>query len=296
MTTTPVKISPIIVGTMRLGAWGAQFSTADYERFIDACLDLGINDFDHADIYGHYTTESEFGAVLKKRPDLRSKVQLTTKCGIRLVSENRPAHRIKSYDSSKEHIVASVEESLKALSVEQIDIFLLHRPDYLMHPHEIATAFEQLKKAGKVRAFGVSNFTASQFDLLHSFTPLVTNQVEASILHLDAFGDGTLDQCLKHGVVPTAWSPFGGGALFSEEVTPRVERIREVANGLAEKYSASLDQVLLAFLHQHPAGIIPVVGTTKVERVEAALKSLTVKMTREEWYDLWQASTGEEVA
>lgn len=296
MTTTPVKISPIIVGTMRLGAWGAQFSTADYERFIDACLDLGINDFDHADIYGHYTTESEFGAVLKKRPDLRSKVQLTTKCGIRLVSENRPAHRIKSYDSSKEHIVASVEESLKALSVEQIDIFLLHRPDYLMHPHEIAEAFEQLKKAGKVRAFGVSNFTASQFDLLHSFTPLVTNQVEASILHLDAFGDGTLDQCLKHGVVPTAWSPFGGGALFSEEVTPRVERIREVANGLAEKYSASLDQVLLAFLHQHPAGIIPVVGTTKVERVEAALKSLTVKMTREEWYDLWQASTGEEVA
>ena len=291
-----MKISPVIIGTMRLGAWGAQFSTADYERFIDACLDLGINDFDHADIYGHYTTESEFGAVLKKRPDLRSKIQLTTKCGIRLVADNRPAHRIKSYDSSKEHIVASVEASLNALSVDQLDIFLLHRPDYLMHPQEIAEAFEQLKQAGKVRAFGVSNFTASQFDMLHSFTPLMTNQVEASILQLNAFGDGTLDQCLKHGVVPTAWSPFGGGALFSEDVTPRIERIKQVANGLAEKYTTSFDQILLAFLHQHPAGIIPVLGTTKVARIEAALKSLDIKMTREEWYDLWQASTGEEIA
>ena len=155
---------------MRLGSWGAQLDTEALERFIDACIDLGFSHFDHADIYGHYTEEERFGRVLKRRPDLKTKLQITTKCGIRILSPNRPQHRLKSYDATAAHLVWSAENSLRELGVDQLDVFLIHRPDFLMHPHEIATAVEQLKTSGKVRAFGVSNFSPSQFEMLHHFT------------------------------------------------------------------------------------------------------------------------------
>ncbi len=291
-----ISFSPIIVGTMRLGKWGANMTTSELENFIHQCLEMGLNDFDHADIYGHYTTEADFGKVLKNQSSLRDKMQLTTKCGIKLTSENRPTHKIKSYDSSKEHIIFSAESSLKALETDYLDVFLLHRPDYLLNPHEVAEAFETLKKSGKVKHFGVSNYTTSQFDLLHSFTPLVTNQVEISLLHLNAFDDGTLNQCLKHGIVPTAWSPLGGGAIFSDSEDATNQRIQKVANELSEKYKASLDQILLAFLYKHPAHIIPVVGTSKIERIESSLQASKIKLTHEEWYELWEAAIGQEVA
>ncbi|MEM1320054.1 MAG: aldo/keto reductase [Bacteroidota bacterium] len=290
-----IQFSPVIIGTMRLGQWGEQFSTDQLEGFIEECLALGLKDFDHADIYGHYTTEAEFGAVLKRRPDLRDQLQITTKCGIKLVCEQRPSHRLKSYDSTKAHIITSAERSLQDLHLDTIDLLLLHRPDYLLHPQEVAEAFEQLRSAGKVKHFGVSNYSPSQFDMLHSFTPLVTNQVEISLLHLQSFQDGTLDQCLKHRTVPTAWSPLGGGSLFRPSDDARVQRVRKVATALAEQHEVGLDQILLAWLAKHPAGIIPVLGTSKVKRIQSALEAVRLVLSHEEWYELWEASVGVEV-
>jgi len=290
-----LNFSPLIIGTMRLGKWGVQMTTDQLEQFIDACLDLGLRDFDHADIYGAYTEEAAFGAVLRKRPDLRNKMQLTTKCGIKMLSPNRPNHRIKSYDSGKAHILSSVEHSLKALHTDYIDLLLLHRPDYLMDPQEVAETFEQLKREGKVGHFGVSNFTTSQVNMLQQFTPLVNHQVEISLSHLSPFKDGTLDQCLQHGIRPAAWSPYGGGSLFKETDNPILLGTQQTAKELAKKYDATIDQIMLAFLKRHPSGIIPVLGTSKIKRIKSALKACSIQLSREDWYELWQAATGLEV-
>lgn len=291
-----INFSPVIIGTMRLGEWGVKMTSSALERFIDQCVELGITDFDHADIYGHYSSEGEFGAVLKRRSDLRQKIQNTTKCGIKLMTPRRPDFKVKSYDSTKKHILASAENSLQELGVETLDLLLIHRPDYLMNPHEIAEAFQLLKKEGKAKHFGVSNFTASQFDLLNSFIPLKTNQLEISILERSAFENGTLDQCLKYEIAPTAWSPMAGGSLFGVAVSSVKTRILMVAKELQEKYNSSLDQILLAFLRKHPSGIIPVLGTSKIERIKSALDSQKINLTHEEWYELWQVAIGEEVA
>ena len=291
-----IEFSPIIIGTMRLGDWGSNLSTDELETFIDVCIDLGFKDFDHADIYGHYTDEERFGRVIKRRPDLKSKIQNTTKCGIKLTTPNRPAHQLKSYDTSKEHIIWSAENSLNELGVDVLDVFLIHRPDYLMNPHEIAEAFMSLKDAGKVKAFGVSNFSASQFELLNTLTPLVTNQLEISLLQRNAFDDGTLDQCLLHGIRPTAWSPFGGGAIFSEQRSPEIARIKKVATVLGEKHNATIDQVLIAFLLKHPAMIIPIYGSSKISRIKSIKGALEVNLSHEDWYHLWEAAIGNEVA
>lgn len=291
-----IQFSPLIIGTMRWGTWGADLSTDKIERLIDQCLDLGLKDFDHADIYGHYTEEENFGRVIKRRPDLRSKIQITTKYGIKLTSENRPSHRIKSYDSSKAHLLQSVDNSLLALGVDHIDVLLLHRPDLLMNPLEIAEGFTQLKQAGKVRSFGVSNFTTDQFNLLNDHLPLVTNQIEMSLLHLDGFQDGTLVQCQRLGISPTVWSPFGGGRLFQAEGDEQVQRIRTAASPLMEKHQATLDQILLAWLLKHPSGIVPVLGSSKSARITAAMQATHIQLSHEEWYILLEASTGTEVA
>ncbi|WP_339336864.1 MULTISPECIES: aldo/keto reductase [unclassified Croceitalea] len=289
------NISPYIIGTMRLGTWGSKFSQSEYEHFIEECIALGFIDFDHADIYGHYTTETEFGNVLKSKPELRKKMRITTKCGIKLVSENRPSHTIKSYDLSAKHILASVDKSLVELGTDYLDVLLMHRPDYLFNPEEIAEAFEKLKKQGKVLSFGVSNFSPSQFDLLNSFTPLVTNQVEVSLLHRNAFEDGTLDQCQKLKVIPCAWSPLGGGALFNDSKDPIITTIKGKLKILADKYSSAPDQILYAWLRKHPAGIIPVLGTSKIERIKTAKRALDITLTHEEWYMLWEAALGREI-
>ncbi|MEM7548560.1 MAG: aldo/keto reductase [Bacteroidota bacterium] len=290
-----MELPEIIVGVMRLGSWGANFKTNDYIEFIEKSCEEGLNTFDHADIYGDYTTEEDFGKALKEKPQIRHEIKIITKCGINKVSENRPQYRIKSYDSGKEHILQSVENSLRYLNTDFLDILLLHRPDFLMNPNEISEAFEQLKKSGKVLKFGVSNFTPSQFDLLNSSFPLITNQVEASITHLNPFEDGTLDQCLKHGTRPMAWSPLGGGAIFSG-AGEKERRIRNVATPLMEKYDLELDQLLIAWLVKHPSRIIPITGTAKIERVIKLKKCLEVEIEREDWYDLWQASTGSKIA
>ena len=296
MNNAFIEFSDFIIGTMRLGQWGSKFTTSQYQAFIESCLEMGLKDFDHADIYGDYTTEKEFGEVLKIKPSLRQKMQITTKFGIKIVSENRPFHNIKSYDTSRQHIINSVNNSLRQLNTDYIDVFLIHRPDILMDIHEIAETFDQLKTEGKVLHFGVSNFETWQFDMLNDLIPLCTNQVEASILHLNAFHDGTLGQCQRLGISPTVWSPYGGGDIFQKPTSERLVSIHRMLDKLVAKHHADKDQILLAWLLKHPSGMIPILGSSKIDRIRRAVESKQISLTREEWYALYSASVGKEVA
>lgn len=290
------KIAPFMIGTMRMGKWGTNMNESEIEKFIEGCIALDLIDFDHADIYGSYTTEADFGAVLKRRPDLRNQMRITTKCGIKLVSENRPEHSVKSYDLTGEHIKQSVENSLLALHTDHIDTLLLHRPDFLLNPYEIAEAFTALKEEGKVKYFGVSNFSVSQFDLMQEIFPLSTHQVEISLLHRQAFENGILDQCQKWGITPTAWSPMGGGVLLNPSDNANIVEVQNKITQLGEKYNAKPDQLLLAWLRKHPASIVPVLGSSKLSRIKNAKDSLKINLTHQDWYILWQVATGVEIA
>lgn len=287
--------SRLALGLWRLAGWG--LSDAQLLDLIHACLDMGITTFDHADIYGDYACEGLFGRALALEPALRDKMQLVTKCGIKLVSANHPAHTIKHYDTGREHILASAETSLKLLRTDRLDLLLVHRPDPLLDPDEVAEAFADLRRAGKVLHFGVSNFTPSQFDLLASRLgfPLVTNQVQISVLHMDALHDGTLDQCLRLGIAPMAWSPLVGGRLFSGEDEQAI-RLRQVLSAMGEALGgAELDEVALAWLLRHPARIVPVLGTGNVERIRKAAHTEGLQLTRQQWFAIWSASKGENV-
>lgn len=291
-----MQLSRIIAGTMKWGTWGARFDTAAYEQMIRGCIEAGVTSFDHADIYGDYTTEVEFGAVLQQYPSLRKQMQIITKCGIKKVSVNRPLHQIKSYDSSYNHIISSVETSLEQLHTDYLDVLLLHRPDVLLQADEVARAVQDLKAQGKILHFGVSNFRRWQVELLQSRLPIEANQVQCSILQLDAFTDGTLDQCQQHRISPMAWSPMGGGNLFGSVDDERLQRITAVASLLAAQHGTQPDVLVLAWLLQHPSVIHPVLGTTRLERMKQATEALQLQLTTEEWYMLWRASTGREVA
>ena len=285
---------PIIAGTMKWGSWGAKFTTQDYYSMINQCLENGITTFDHADIYGNYTVEQEFGAALQLEPGLRNRIQLISKCGIRILSQYSTEPTVKHYDTSRQHIISSVERSLENLHTDHLDLLLIHRPDPLMNPGEIAEAFSHLQQEGKVLQFGVSNFTPSQMELLNGSFKILANQLEISIVNLPPFTDGTLDYCLTNKILPMAWSPLGGGNIFISE-DERDKRIVAMAEILAEKYSATPPQILLAWLLKHPSNIIPVLGTAKSSRIREAAEATKIVLTREEWFMLWRASTGEEV-
>ena len=290
-------LSRIVFGVMKWGSWGHQLDAQQMLTLIEQSIEAGVTTFDHADIYGGYTTEAAFGEALKLKPGLREKIQIITKCGIKLAVPQRDHHRIKSYDTSPEHIRWSVDTSLRNLHTDYIDLLLIHRPSPLMDPDRIAEEFEQLRKTGKVRHFGVSNFTPSQFAMLNSRTPLITNQVEASLLHLDPFTDGTFDQCLERNIKPMAWSPLGGGTIFQQVPPEREQRLLKAAKRIIERrgQDIGIDQLMIAWLLQHPAHILPVVGTARIERLRAAADAVHIMMSQEEWFELWQASTGVEV-
>lgn len=288
--------SRIVAGCMNWGEWGANLTIDQVQGLIEDCLAIDVTTFDHADIYGHYTTETLFGNALKQRPSLREKMQLVTKCGIKLVTPNRPDTIIKSYNTSKDYIVSSAEQSLQNLNTDYIDLFLIHRPSPLMNPEEIAEAFTKLKNEGKVLRFGVSNFTIRQFEMLHKFIPLVTNQIEVSPLHLDPFVDGTLDQCIAKNVKPMGYSTLAGGKFFLKQPEDRIMRINKEVSILAKKYNVAPDQILTSWIIKHPSGILPIIGSTKISRIKSAVDALAIKITDEEWFMIWEASIGEEVA
>ncbi|MBL0741942.1 aldo/keto reductase [Chryseolinea lacunae] len=272
-----------------VGAWRWNIDTETVEKLIHTSLDAGMTTFDHADIYGDHGNEEIFGRVLKNNPSLRQRMELVTKCGIKFPSAHRPESWVKHYNTSKAHIVWSAENSLKMLGTDRVDLLLIHRPDPLLNPEEVAEAFSQLRQNGKVLHFGVSNFTPTQFEMLQSYLPfpLVTNQLEISITHHAPLFDGNVDVLMKHRVAPMAWSPLGGGKLVSE--TP---------HGLFAKgphYQATDAQLSLAWLLRHPSSIFPVIGTTKPERVIESGKAVDIRLDLQDWFEMLKVVQGREM-
>ena len=285
------KFSPLIIGTMRWGIWGANHSEKEVSKLIERCISENLTTFDHADIYGDYSTEELFGNALKEMKIDRSNIQLISKCGIERPCQNKD-YTIKSYNYSPQYILKSVEKSLKNLQTDYLDVLLLHRPSPLMNPDEIAETFHHLKESGKVVEFGVSNFTTSQFDLLHSYFPLITNQIEISLNKTNAFYDGTLDQLLKNKIQPMAYSVLGN--YFTEETSENI-RIKKVLKELCKQYNAEENQILVAFLLKHPSKIIPIIGTSRLEMISEIKKSLELNLKREDWFRLLEAKAGKAV-
>lgn len=290
-----VEVSRIIHGHMRLNDW--DLSTQALISSIKEAVEIGVTTIDQADIYGDYKCESMLGNAFKEDKGLRNELEIITKCGIKLLSDKYPDRKIKYYDYSEEHITESVNTSLKNLNTEYIDILLLHRPSPFFDPMEVANAFKALKKSGKVRAFGLSNFNASQIKMLQTYLEdeLITNQVEISPQCLDEFENGNMDLYLQKGIHPMAWSPLAGGSLL-KPTTPKEKRINSELKKVAEELNTEfLDQLIYVWLLKHPAQIIPVVGSGKIERLSAAVDALNIKMTLEQWFRIYTASTGIEM-
>jgi len=302
----PLTSSRLAYGCMRINGWLDRARlTPEQESLgrsaILTAFDAGYTHFDHADIYGNGVCEEIFGRVLRDVPGLRDRVVIGSKCAIRWQGdpdESAP-HR---YDCSHEHIIRSCEASLQRLGTDRIDLYMLHRPDYLADPHEIAGAFDALRQQGKVLEFGVSNFRPSLLAAVQHACPmpLIANQVEIHLGRLDAFEDGTLDQCLERHVTPVAWSPLAGGMFGDgghvDPNHPRADTLRALLallDGTARRYGVSRTVLSLAWLLQHPAGIIPIVGSVNPGRIEDAVKADRLELTREDWYTILVAARGQ---
>lgn len=283
--------SPIIAGTMTWGMWGKDHSPLQMAQLIATCLEHGIHSFDHADIYGNYTTEATFGKALREGQFQRSSLQLISKCGIQMPSVTRGTH-VKHYDYSAPYIIQSVESSLMHLQTDYLDLLLLHRPSPVMRPEVIAKAVETLKTDGKILDFGVSNFTPSQMQLIGSKTTLSYNQIEFSVTHLEPMLDGCLDHMQLHGIRPMAWSPLGTVFKGSDERSLRVKRM---ATDMAAKYEVPVDVLLIAWMLEHPAGILPVCGTTEPARITRLMEATRLEWEIQDWFALWTASAGQAV-
>ncbi len=285
-------LSPIISGTMNWGVWDKNLTSKEMENMIQICIENKITTFDHADIYGDYTTEADFGKAFKDSKISREKLQLITKCGIQLVTESRK-NKIKHYDYSKDYIIWSVEESLKKLKTDYVDLFLLHRPSPLMQADEIAEAVEKLKSEGKILDFGLSNFTSSQTELIRQKTEVSYNQVQFSATHYEPMIDGSLDYMQTNGIRPLSWNPLG--TVFRED-TKKTRRLKKLFSTLLEKYHLGADTLLLAWILKHPANVIPIAGTVNVARIQSLVKAVELDMDKEDWFAIWTESMGDDVA
>ncbi|MHB8905594.1 MAG: aldo/keto reductase [Melioribacteraceae bacterium] len=288
------SLSRITLGFWRAREWN--YTIQQLNTLVSQSIELGVTSFDHADIYGNYECETIFGNILKDNPSIRKQIQIITKCGIKLLSPQFPETQTKHYDTGKEHIIKSVNNSLKNLNTDYIDLLLIHRPDPFMNADVTAQAFFELKKSGKVLNFGVSNFLPHQFSMLQSRLdfPLSTNQIEVSVLCTEHFDNGNVDYLQEKRVAPMVWSPFAGGRIFWENSDQAI-RVRNVLNEFAVKYQTGIDAIANAWLLAHPVNFIVVLGTGKIERIKSALKGMEIKLTREEWFKIWIASKGNEV-
>lgn len=292
-----VDLPPLALGLSR--AAKAQLPRERLVALIHAAVEAGIPAFDLATVYGDYGCEQAFGDALAASGVARDAVRLIGKSGIAGISAARPAHRVKHYDSRPETLRGCVEDSLRALRTDHLDLFLVHRPDWLMDADALADCLLRMQAAGKLRGFGVSNFSPSQLRLLASRLPpaaLAAHQVEVSLLKRTVFEDGTLDLCQQLRCRPMAWSPLGGGALFVGAGAQPTELQRALAEVGEELGGAGADQVALAWLMHHPTRILPVLGTTDPARVAAGARAATLRMDHPQWYRLWQAAQGRPVA
>ncbi|PEI88505.1 oxidoreductase [Bacillus pseudomycoides] len=287
-----LEFSRIIQGFWRLAEWN--MSKQELLSFIENCMEMGITTFDHADIYGGYTCESLFGEALQLQPSLRDNMQIVTKCGIAPPS---PKRYVAHYNTSTKHIVKSVEQSLQNLHTDYIDLLLIHRPDPFMDPSEAAEAFTRLKQEGKVRHFGVSNFLPSQFNMLSSYLdfPLITNQIEVSAMQLEHFEKGTIDLCQEKRISPMIWSPLAGGEIFTSQ-NERAVRLRETLQKIANELNVDgIDIVMYAWLLAHPAKMMPIVGSGKLDRVKSAIAATKLTLDRQQWFTIFESSNGHPV-
>jgi len=293
-----IKISPqgpefsrLVMGYWRLMEW--EKTPQQLAGFIEEHLELGITTVDHADIYGGYLCEAAFGEALRLAPHLRSKMEIVTKCGIAIKA--KPEHVIGHYITDKKHIISSAESSLKHLATDYLDLLLIHRPDPLMDADDVAEAFTALHQSGKVRHFGVSNFTPAQFSLLQSRLPftLATNQIELSPIYQSAVLDGTLDKLQELRIRPMAWSCLGGGKLFND---PLYQPLREELSKVADELGAeTIEQVVYAWVMRLPSMPLPIIGSGKIERVRSAIHALSLNMDRQQWFRIRKAALGYDV-
>lgn len=286
-----IQTSSIIAGTMNWGEWGKNLNKAEMQQLIATCLAEEIHAFDHADIYGGYTTEAAFGNALADMKIDRENIQLITKCGIKYVCHERD-YDVKHYDYTKEYIIWSVENSLKNLKTDYIDVLLLHRPSPLMQTEVISDAITELKISGKIVHFGLSNFTPAQTDLIRKYTTVTYNQIQFSATHLQPMLNGELDYMQLHGIKPMAWNPLG--SVYKEEI-PQTIRLKNLLQQLTLKYNLPEDILLLAWILKHPAQIKPVVGTTNVARIKMLQQLQNFELDLEDWFAIWTESIGTKI-
>lgn len=298
MTDTRIQMAPglefsrVAHGYWRWDDWG--ISVTELRDLVHQVLDLGITTFDHADGYAGGAAEVAFGEAVGTNPSLRERMEIITKCT--LVYPNDKI-RVKYYDTSERHIIGRVEASLRKLKTDYIDALLLHRPDPLMDPAETASAFSKLFESGKVRHFGVSNYKAADFEMLASYCdqPLMTNQIEVSVLAHENFDDRTVQHAMTRRIHPIVWSPLAGGRIFTatDEVSVRVraelERVRD------EIGAEAIDDVAFAWLFTHPVGFVPITGACEPEFIRRPLEALKYRLTKEQWFAIWVAQTGHKV-
>lgn len=285
-----MPLSPLVAGTWRLHERG--WTASQTLRWIEQWADHGVTSFDHADIYGGYRVEALFGEALALAPALRERLQLVGKCGIRLPGHARGAAHTKHYDTGAAHLAASVEQSLRLLRTDRLDLLLIHRPDPLMDAAEVAGAVEVLKRDGKILDFGVSNFAPPQFELLDALTPLATNQIELHPLRREPLHDGTLDQLQRRGRRPMVWSPLAGGRLLGGDESEPAQRVRWALGELGARLGVAPATVAYAWLLRHPTRPHPVVGTMRLDGLRDALAALDLRLSAEDWASLWQAGAG----
>lgn len=288
-----LALSRIVAGMWRMNQWA--MPVAARVDFIEHCIALGVTSFDHADIYGDYGVETLFGEALRAQPSLRDRIELISKCGIRLMSPKHPGHTIQHYDTDAAHIIASAEESLRRLHTDHLDLLLIHRPDPLMDFDAVAEAFTRLQQAGKVRHVGVSNFTRHQFESLNRRVPLATNQVEFSPLVTTALFDETFDGLQDLGVAPMIWSPLGGGRLF-DPVDERAALLRQTIESIADRLEKPFASVVFAWIMRLPSRPLPLTGTGRIAAIAEAVLGTTFELARDDWFHILRAARGHEVA
>lgn len=281
----------IILGTMTWGSWGKQKSIQQMADSIETAVNKGFTTFDHADIYGGYTTEESFGAAFEKTGIPRSKVEWITKCGIQYPCEAREL-AVKHYDYSPEHIAFSVESSLNHLRTDYLDLLLLHRPSPLLDAQAVGETLQQLLKSGKVLKVGVSNFTPQQIRLLQTYIPVEWNQIQCSLTHLNPLFDDSLDFHQQAGIGTMAWSPLG---TYFKQTDEQHMRLAPLVNDLSKRYGCTPDQLLIAWLCKHPAKIYPVIGSTQPDRWELAHAATSIELSLTDWFLLLEASQGHKV-
>ncbi len=288
------EFSRIVFGTWRVLDDPRTRTAAGLLERLHACVEAGITTVDTAEIYGVYRVEEALGAAFAKDPALRAKMELVSKCGIYIPCEYHPDRRTAFYNATAQRIVKSAEKSLRFLGTDYLDLLLVHRPDWLTSADETAEGLNQLLRQGKIRAAGVSNYSVSQFEALNArmAQPLVTNQVEFSLLHMDPMYDGVFDHAQQHRYRPMAWSPLARGRLMDSSQKER-RRVAEACAGLSAKYgNATADQLAYAWILAHPARVLPVIGTHRLERIRGAAAAAEIRLEREDWYALWTAAKG----